>query len=186
MRVLALALLACASFARGVQAYSYSASGAEPLIDAREATLAALEAKDLAAARKATEAARAELDYLDQHFGTRLGKELEAALAAGDAKRVDRVYQEGFATEVRRRIAAAGENLKDYQSAKTLVVRSKRFLDLLSPQLPEPRRASAQKALEDCLAALGNPGIFGVGAAPPDPAAFERAARELVRSLSTP
>jgi hypothetical protein len=184
--VRALALLACAFLARSVQAYSYSASGAEPLIDAREATLAALEAKDLATARKASEAAREELDYLDQHFGTKLGKALDAALEARDARRIDRVYLEGFATEVRRRIAAAGENIQDYQGAKTLVVRSKRFVDLLSPQLPEPRRASAQKALEDCLAALGNPGIFGVGAAPPDPAAFERAAAELVRSLSTP
>ena len=99
---------------------------------------------------------------------------------------MNRVYLDGFVAEVRRRITAAGENLSDYQTAKTLVVRSKRFVDLLAPQLAEAPRASAQKSLETCLAALGNPGIFGVGAAPADPAAFTKAAAELMRSLATP
>jgi hypothetical protein len=178
-------VLACALASGDAEAYSYSAAGAEPLIDAREATLAALESKDAEAARKASAAAAKEIEYLDQNHGTRLAEALEAALRSGDAKRVDRVYQEGFAAEIRRRIAAAGGNLSDYQTAKALVVKSKRFLDLLAPHLGEGPRASAQKALEVCLGAIGNPGVFGVGAAPPDPAAFQRGAADLLRSLDT-
>jgi hypothetical protein len=178
-------VLACALASSDAQAYSYSAAGAEPLIDAREATLAALESRDAEAARKASAAAAKEIEYLDQHLGTKLAQALEAALASGDAKRVDRVYREGFAAEIRRRISAAGEKLSDYQTAKALVVKSKRFFDLLAPHLGEAERASGLKALEVCLAAIGNPGVFGVGAAPPDPAAFQRGAAELMRSLAT-
>ena len=65
------------------------------------------------------------------------------------------------------------------------MVKSKRFLDLLAPHLAEGPRASAQKAIEVCLAAIGNPGVFGVGAAAPDPAAFQRGSADLMRSLAT-
>jgi hypothetical protein len=179
---LVLALLAGAGAQRAA-AYSYAEGKVEPVIDAREATLAALQAGDFETARAASSAAAADLAYLDEHFGTQLSAELERAFAARDAAAIDRTYLKAFATSVRRRVTAAGENLQDYQSAKILVVRSKRLLDLVTPQLPEPERARAQQALARCLTAIGNPGVFGVGAAPPDPAAFSSAAAEVIASL---
>jgi hypothetical protein len=87
---------------------------------------------------------------------------------------------------VRRRVLAAEKNLQDYQQAKILVVRSKRLLDLLAPHLPEDRRARAQQALAGCLTAIGNPGVFGVGARPADPAAFARSAAVILASVESP
>jgi len=184
-RGLAVVLLALGMNTADARAYSYAAAGAEPLIDAREATLEALEANDLEAARKASSGAQAELEYLDTQLGTQLRAALDAALASRDAERVDRVYLEGFAAEVRRRIVAARESLSDYQRAKVLVVKSKRFVDLLAPHLAVAPRASAQKALEACLEAIGNPGVFGVGAAAANPEAFAEASADLIRSLET-
>jgi len=181
---LALALL-CLLGAEPAGAYSYSAAGAEPLIDAREQALAALNAGDFAGARKASAQAAAELEYLDEHQQRALGAELERALAARDEKAVDRVYLRAFAGEIRRRIAAAKENVADYQLAKTLVIRSKRFLDLVAPHLPEPARASAARSLEACLEALGNPGLFGVGARAPAPAVFAENAERVLASLAS-
>jgi hypothetical protein len=179
-----LALL-CGSAPGDASAYSYAAAGAEPVIDAREATLAALESGDVEAARKLSEAAQSELTYLDEHFGTQLRAELQTALAGRDPKAIDRAYLRAFATELRRRISAAAQNLQDYQQAKILVVRSKRFLDLLAPHLPAESRARAQQALAACLAAVGNPGVFGVGATQADPDAFARNAAVVLASVES-
>ena len=167
------------SGAHRARAYSYAEAGAEPLIDAREETLAALATKDYAAAERVSARAREELGYLDESQGLALVDALDRALRMRDADAVDRVFLDGFAAEIRRRLAGAGENLEDYQLAKTLVVKSKVFFDLLAPALDAERRARADAALRACLEAIGNPGVFGVGARDPDPAAF-REQREII------
>jgi len=183
---LALAVaVACLWGAQPAGAYSYAAAGAEPLIDAREAVLAALAKGDADAARQAVEQAADELAYLDEHQALDLRAALARALSAGDAQAADRVLLRGFAAEIRRRLAAAKENAGDYPVAKSLVVRSKRFLDLVAPHLPATDRASAQSSLAACLEALGNPGLFGVGAREPEPAVFAQHADRVIASLAS-
>jgi len=167
------------------RAYSYAAAGAEPLIEAREKTLAALNEEDFDAARAAAEAAKAEFDNLDQEFGHEFRAQLEQALNARDEQGIDRVYLEVFRVEVARRLAAASKNLSDYQQAKTLVVKSKRFFDLIAPRLSKEGREQGDAALRACLESIGNPGVFGVGAREADPAAFERSRKSVVESLGS-
>ena len=181
--VLALLIAAPAHTAR---AYSYSAQGAEPLIDAREEVRDALNASDLSRAQEASQKVQEELTYLDEEFSLSLRSALESAFQAGDAQAVDRVFRAAFVAEIRRRLSAAGGLLSDYQSAKTLVVKAKRFFDLLAPDLDTERRDRGNTGLVTCLEAIGNPGVFGVGARDPDPEAFERGRAEVFASLETP
>ena len=166
-------------------AYSYAASGVEPLIDGREAVLGALDAADFEAAREAAKALAEPIAYLDEHFGLALAAELDAAFGAADASRVSRVLNRALAAEVERRLAGAAANIAAYQRAKVLVVKSKVFLDLLAPALAAEPRAVVNEAIRECLRAIGNPGVFGAGSRPADPEALARATARIERSLET-
>ena len=67
---------------------------------------------------------------------------------------------------------------------KVLVVKSKRFLDLILPSLSEGDRKAADQELARVLDAIGNPGVFGVGAKPADAAAFTDAEKALMAVLA--
>ncbi len=166
-------------------AYSYAAAGAEPLIEAREATLAALGNQDIEQARSASLAVVEELQYLDREFQKSLADDLKSALEDRDSRRVDGVYLAAFAVEIQRRLTAAGEQLDDYQVAKSLVVRSKRYFDLLAPRMEATARVAGGEALRSCLAAIGNPGVFGVGARAADAEEFARGREIVLRSLGS-
>ena len=64
------------------------------------------------------------------------------------------------------------------------MVKSKRFLDLILPSLSEGDRKAAEQALAKVLDAIGNPGVFGVGAKPADAAAFSDAEKALMVVLA--
>ncbi len=113
------------------QAYSYAAAGKEPLIDAREALLgAATDGKDASATL--SEIAD-ELTYLEQHHKVELQAPLAAAIKAKDAAATAALLNRAYKAEIERRLEGASQNLGDYQTAKVLVVKSKRFLDLILP-----------------------------------------------------
>ena len=168
-----LALTLLLSLSGQAQAYSYAAAGKEPLIDAREALLgAATDGKDASATL--SEIAE-ELTYLEQHHKVELQTPLAAAIKAKDAATTAALLNRAYKAEIERRLEGASQNLGDYQTAKVLVVKSKRFLDLILPSLNEGDRNAAEQALAKVLDAIGNPGVFGVGAKPADAAAFSDA-----------
>lgn len=156
-------------------AYSYAAAGKEPLIDAREAALAAIGKNDWASAKTAMAGADDEITYLVGHHFPHLRDELATALDKKDELAFRLALRDAFVAEVERRLDGASQNLHDYQSAKVLVIKARRFLDAISADLNPDVRAKAEAALNDALTAVGNPGVFGVGARPADPEAFARA-----------
>lgn len=165
-----------------VQAYSYAAAGKEPLIDAREALLgAATDGKDASATL--SEIAD-ELTYLEEHHKVELQAPLAAAIKGKDAAATAALLNRAYKAEIERRLEGASQNLGDYQSAKVLVVKSKRFLDLILPSLGEGDRKAAEQALAKVLDAIGNPGVFGVGAKPADATAFAEAEKALMAVLA--
>ena len=164
------------------QAYSYAAAGKEPLIDAREALLgAASEGKD--ASTTLSEIAD-ELTYLEEHHKVTLQAPLAAAIKGKDAAATAALLNRAYKAEIERRLEGAGQNLGDYQTAKVLVVKSKRFLDLILPSLGEGDRKAAEQALARVLDAIGNPGVFGVGAKPADATSFAEAEKALMAVLA--
>ena len=164
------------------QAYSYAAAGKEPLIDAREALLgAATDGKDASATL--SEIAD-ELTYLEEHHKVELQAPLAAAIKGKDAAATAALLNRAYKAEIERRLEGAGQNLGDYQTAKVLVVKSKRFLDLILPSLGEGDRKAAEQALARVLDAIGNPGVFGVGAKPADATSFAEAEKALMAVLA--
>ncbi|MCJ8234665.1 hypothetical protein MPE84_10310 [Aeromonas veronii] len=177
-----LALTLLLTLSGQAQAYSYAAAGKEPLIDAREALLgAATDGKDASATL--SEIAE-ELTYLEQHHKVELQAPLAAAIKAQDAAATAALLNRAYKAEIERRLEGASQNLGDYQTAKVLVVKSKRFLDLILPSLSEGDRKAAEQALARVLDAIGNPGVFGVGAKPADAASFAAAEKALMAVLA--
>lgn len=164
-------------------AYSYAAAGKEPLIDAREAALKAIGEKDWTAAAAALQTAKDELVYLEGHHHPGLQKELSAALDAKDEAALRSVLRVAFAAEIDRRLDGAQQNLKDYQASKVLVVKGRRFLDAVGADMDPTKRKAAEDGLNKALAAIGNPGVFGVGAKPVDADAFAKAYAEVKAAL---
>jgi hypothetical protein len=156
-------------------AYSYAAAGKEPLIDAREAALAAIGSNDWAAAATALKDADEEFTYLEENHFPDLRAHLTSALEAKDEKAFRAALAESFAAEIERRLDGAKENLGDFQTSKVLVVKARRFLDAIAGDLEPAQQKAAVAGLDAALASIGNPGVFGVGAKPADPDAFAKA-----------
>ena len=168
------------------QAYSYAAAGAEPLLDGREALFSAVSAGNWEAAQKAIDALKPEFDYLDTHEQPGIKKAFADAIAAKDAAEVKAAFALAASAEIERRINGARDNLKDYQTAKTLVVKAQRFYTAIAGDLPPDVSKTVSTNLQKALTAIGNPGVFGVGAKKPDPAAFAEAREAVLKALGRP
>ncbi|WP_203234843.1 hypothetical protein [Modicisalibacter coralii] len=180
-----LALLVLLALTTGqAWAYSYAAAGKEPLIEGRQALLDALAADDQAKALETLEDLKPELAYLQEDFDRDYYAELESAVKSGDTDTVVAALDSAFVAEIRRRLDGAGEHLDDYQTAKALVFKAKRFLDLVTPQLDADARDAANQAINAGMDALGNPGVFGVGQKPADPDAYREARKHLLEVLA--
>ena len=165
-------------------AYSYAAAGAEPLLDGREALFSAVAAGDWAAAQKAVNALKPELDYLDSHEDPGISKVFADALAVKDMKLVSAAFIRAASAEIERRINGARDNLSDYQTAKILVVKAQRFYTAIAADLPPDSSRTVSDGLQHALDAVGNPGVFGVGARPVDPPAFALARIAVLKALN--
>ena len=179
-------LLTCVLFAFSLnsQAYTYSAAGKEPLIDGREALIQAANNNDFVAASKAYQKVEEEVLHFNKEFGIDLDTPMRNALKARDATMVNKVLNRIYVAEINRRLTGAEQNINDYQVAKVLVVKSKLFLDLLTPQMPAGLRKQANEGIQEALKAVGNPGVFGVGAAPADPDAMKQGHKKLMQALN--
>jgi len=170
-----VAIAAAWSLSGTAHAYSYAAAGAEPLIDHREALLGAIAKGDWKAADTAYQGMAADLDYLDKNEDAGIVKALSDAMAAKDGQAVRKVLMRAYADEIERRLRGARENLKDYQTSKILVVKAQRFYTAMAGDLPPATGKTVDDELKKALDAIGNPGVFGFGNKPADPAAFAKA-----------
>lgn len=184
---LTFAVLAAFGLLAGpVYAYSYAASGAEPLIDGREALFAAASVGDWAKAGTALEAMEPDLDYLEGHEVPGVEVALAAAVTAKDAAALKAAFTRAATGEIERRINGARDNITDYQTAKVLVVKAQRFYTAVAADLQPDASKALAAALPHALDAIGNPGVFGVGARKPDPAAFAAARADIFKALGLP
>lgn len=179
MRLLGVLMMLLA-MCGNAEAYSYAAAGKEPLLDTREAILKAVNDGDWQEAAAAYGAVRDEIVYLDEEHDPGLLKVFDEAIAAKAEPMAADALKRAFITEILRRLEGGFEQIQDYQTAKGLVVKSKRFLDAMGAEVSPQARAAAEEGLSDCLAAIGNPGVFGVGQRAAEPEAY-RAGLEKVK-----
>jgi hypothetical protein len=164
-------------------AYSYAAAGAEPLLDGREALLSAVSTGNWSAADAALASLKPELTYLDQNEDAGVSAAFASALQAKNQKAVRDALLRASIDEIRRRLAGGRQNLTNYQTAKILVVKAERFYTAIAGDLPPDRRQPVEDGLRKALDAVGNPGVFGVGAHSPDPAAYDQATQKVLEAL---
>ncbi len=171
------------SFSALTEAYTYSAAGKEPLIDGREALLVAVHSGDFSAATSIYSQLADEVLYFKTEYGIDLDTPMRQALAEKKPEQVNHTLNQIYTAEIDRRITGAEKNINDYQVAKVMVVKSKLFLDLLTPQLAPEERSMSVQAIQGALKAIGNPGVFGVGAEPADLEALTRSHQLLMKAL---
>lgn len=174
------------------QAYSYAAKGREPVMEGWLAISASLDKGNNQAAALALDDLSDELTWMESERDAPLVWPLEQAVRENDATLAGKTFIDAFRTLIDLRLEAAQEQLSDYQAAKVLVVKSGLFLDtllndpgLLGLHADEEHRTQARSALEQCLTSLGNPGVFGAGATPADPVAFDQARHQLLSILQS-
>jgi hypothetical protein len=121
--------------------------------------------------------------HLDAHEDPGISQAFAKALAEKDPAQVQKGFVRAASAEIERRITGARDNLKNYQAAKVLVVKAKRFCTAIAGDLPPEASAAIADALPKALDAVGNAGVFGVGARKPDPTAFAAARAGILKAL---
>ena len=166
--------------------YSYAAAGKEPLIDGRQALLAALQAGDKTKAKTALASMQKELAYLQGDYHVDYVALLQKSIADGNSDKAQTLMDRAFVAEIHRRLVGATQHFDNYQVAKVLVFKANRFLQLVEPRLSTADRKQAEAAIHACVKAIGNPGVFGVGRQPADPKAYDQAMKALFQALPKP
>lgn len=179
MRILILFIIAL-FFSVQVNAYSYAAAGKEPVIEAREKALKAISTNDYEKAKVEVQTISAEVIYLEKKFKSGLSKSLKDALNKKDEKAVFTAFNMILAAEVQRRIDGAIASIKHFQKTKVLVVKAKKYLDLLLPSYSSSKRKEIESLYAKAKKSIGNPGLFGVGAVPANIEDLKSANKELV------
>ena len=172
-------------FALNASAYSYATAGKEPIIEAREKALKAISTNDYAKAKEEVKAISDEVIYLEKKFKSGLSKSLKDALNKKDEKEVFTAFNMILAAEVQRRIDGAITSIKHFQKTKVLIVKAKKYLDLLLPSYNLSKRKEIEALYAKAKKSIGNPGLFGVGAVPANIENLKNANKELIGLIYT-
>ncbi|GGF64759.1 hypothetical protein GCM10011332_18520 [Terasakiella brassicae] len=165
-------------------AYSYSAAGKEPLIDGRNGIVSGFQKHDFDKVVKYFNLMKDDIEFLSHKFDKPLFSNFKKAVEQKDQKAVLHNIHRLYAAEIQRRLLIAARNLDNYQSAKVMVMKSKRFFSVIEPELPKTQAHTIEKILQDCLNAIGKPGVFGAGQTPADPKAYQQALDQLVKEFA--
>lgn len=147
-----------------VLAYSYAAAGKEPTIDAKEKILKAINADDFVGAKKVFKENERNYKYLTDEFIKGLYDGLATALKNENKQNVMKYLELSLAAEVQRRVDGGLQNIDTFNVAKVMLAKANKFYNLLSPSLNKAKSKELKIALKACTKAIGNPGLFGVGA----------------------
>ncbi len=143
-----------------------SVSGDEPTADAKEQIIKDLNDNNFNEALKVFKEHEKNYKYLTKNFIPSLYSGLKAGLKNKNKKQVIKYLELSIAAEVQRKINEGLQNIKDYNVAKVIVLNAKKFYNLLSFSLDKQTNKKLKSAVQKCIEAIGNPGLFGVGKKP--------------------
>ncbi|KRE57421.1 hypothetical protein ASL11_31380 [Paenibacillus sp. Soil750] len=152
-------------------AYSYGDANTEDVAETFKLVQTSIGdgANDWGAAEGAYKERRAEIVA---HFGEEVGTTLDANFKAKDNKLVIANFKAVLVMNLDRRFTYAEQGIDDYAGAKLLLAKAKATYDTLEPYIGSGK-AEIDKSFDAALDALGNPGLFGVGKKPVQPAVFK-------------
>ena len=151
-----------------LNAYSYAAAGKEPTIESKEAILKAINSDDFENAKIVFDKYEKNYRYLNDEFNNNLFKNLEDAIKNQKKELIIKWLNISTAIEIERRLDGGLKNIKEFNVAKVMLAKANKFYKILSPFLDEEKNNNLSQALKNCIEAIGNPGLFGVGAKPYD------------------
>lgn len=177
-------LLLATLLAIPAHAYSYAGAGEDALVSGRQALLSAVDQGDEAEIEAALDTLRESVRYLETQVGPGLWSDLSDAARDRRLPHTVDLLNRIFALGIERRLNEARFYITQHQKAKNRVVRCQQMFVFLQPALSAEQVRQGEAALGEALAALGNPGVFGVGVEPADADRLGRAIeryREAVR-----
>jgi hypothetical protein len=118
-------------------------------------------------------------------FGNATAQTLEDNFARKQKELVLHNYKAVLVLNIDRRLDNAEKQFEDYAKAKLLLAKARGTLNVLSPYISDSASKTAYAAFDKALNALGNPGLFGVGAVPSDKSEFLKQTN-LIRSTLKP
>ncbi|GEN34987.1 MULTISPECIES: hypothetical protein [Aneurinibacillus] len=174
--VLAIALMPLAAWA-----YSYGNPNEEAVAENYKQVVAKLnqEPPDFKGAVEIFQPIKKELDM---HMGPEPAKAIQDALAAEDKEAALNTYQKTLILNIARRMESIEKDFKNYEQNKILLAKARATYDAISPIVKEKDPKVDEKvraAYDEALAALGNPGLFGVGVKQPDQAKYTAKKNEI-------
>lgn len=165
-------------------AYSYGDPGKEAFAEAYKQFEEQLDQKDYKLARET-------IDAYDKEFTLyfpEAKEKIDAALADQDAAAAKQAYRVALRQNIERRLHFAQEQFDDFGQAKLLLAKARGTYDVLAPYVKESEGAktsdSLYTAFDESLAALGNPGLFGVGKKASDREAFDQNIKQIEDTIT--
>jgi len=165
-------------------AYSYGDPGKEAFAEAYKQFEEQLDQKDYKLARET-------IDAYDKEFTLyfpEAKEKIDAALADQDAAAAKQAYRVALRQNIERRLHFAQEQFDDFGQAKLLLAKARGTYDVLAPYVKESEGAktsdSLYTAFDESLAALGNPGLFGVGKKASDRTAFDQNIKQIEDTIT--
>jgi len=147
-------------------AYSYAAAGKEPTIDARESILKFVNSSDFGEAATVFEKTKKNYTYLSGLHDKNLVSSLKVAIDNKNVDQINKWLNVSLAAEINRRLDGGLKNIKVFNVSKVMLAKANKFFKLLEPSLTKEKKEDLSIAIKGCIKAIGNPGLFGVGAKP--------------------
>ncbi len=164
LKKVVLLLVFCLFTFSSLEAYSYASAGKEPTLDAQDAILNAINESDFKKANDTFVLYKKNYQYLNDDFNNKLYSSLQNAIKAKDKKLIVKWLRVSLALEVQRRLEGGLENISTFNVSKVMLAKANKFYKILSGSLEFKTNKKLKKAIKNCIGAIGNPGLFGVGA----------------------
>jgi hypothetical protein len=155
-----------------VSAYSYGDANTEDVAETFKLIVSSASGSnpDWKSIEEAHKVRRSEIK---SHFGEAIAVTLDKNVEVKDSKLFIANYKAVLVMNLDRRFTYALKDVSDYAGAKLLLAKAKATFDTLSPYM-ESGTDDINRAFDEALEALGNPGLFGVGEKEADPETFKQ------------
>lgn len=161
IRLLSLILLLIGVAPTGAGAYSYGDPNQEDVAETFKLIVSKANSSDWAGVNEVYQVRRSEIS---SHFGESVAVTLDANIEAKDKELLFANYKAVLVMNLKRRFDYALKDINDYSKAKLLLAKAKGTYDVLAPYVGgNVSKDSINTSFNNALAALGNPGLFGVG-----------------------
>ncbi|WP_210364993.1 hypothetical protein [Bacillus sp. REN3] len=125
-------------------------------------------------------------EEVDMHMGTEPGEVIMKNLEKEDKEATLVNMERLLILNIARRLESIEKNFEEYDTSKKLLAKGFATYQALSPKV-ESKHPEVDKKVKSefdaALAALGNPGLFGVGKKPSDLESFKTSKEEILASL---